>query len=104
MLKIQSKTEIRTPTPPLLAVATSEYSIGTTVKSSHQIRSMKLVELNFLLFFFFTKTSIYISRGVCFFSGVLTMGKKESVVSAMEIDDPKSESSDQILPRFSING
>ncbi|CAE6253981.1 unnamed protein product [Arabidopsis arenosa] len=31
------------------------------------------------------------------------MGKKESEVSAMEIDDPKSESSDQILPRFSIN-
>lgn len=32
------------------------------------------------------------------------MGKKESETSAMEIDDPKSESSDQIPPRFSING
>lgn len=32
------------------------------------------------------------------------MGKKESETSAMEIDDPKSESSDQILPKFSING
>ncbi|KAL1203836.1 hypothetical protein V5N11_011686 [Cardamine amara subsp. amara] len=31
------------------------------------------------------------------------MGKKESEMSAMEIDDPKSENSDQILPRFSIN-
>ncbi|EOA13099.1 hypothetical protein CARUB_v10026106mg [Capsella rubella] len=31
------------------------------------------------------------------------MGKKESEVSAMEIDDPKSESSEQILPKFSIN-
>ncbi|AED97544.1 signal recognition particle 68kD protein-like [Arabidopsis thaliana] len=31
------------------------------------------------------------------------MGKKQSEISAMEIDDPKSESSDQILPRFSIN-
>ncbi|XP_010457985.1 PREDICTED: signal recognition particle subunit SRP68 [Camelina sativa] len=31
------------------------------------------------------------------------MGKKESEMSAMEIDDPNSESSDQILPKFSIN-
>ena len=32
------------------------------------------------------------------------MGKKENDMSAMEIDDPKSDGSDQILPRFSMNG
>ncbi|KAG2284361.1 hypothetical protein Bca52824_055581 [Brassica carinata] len=31
------------------------------------------------------------------------MGKKENDMSAMEIDDPKSDGSDQILPRFSMN-
>ncbi|CAN8264722.1 unnamed protein product [Cochlearia groenlandica] len=31
------------------------------------------------------------------------MGKKESEVSTMEIDDPKSDNSEQILPRFSMN-
>ena len=32
------------------------------------------------------------------------MGKKENEMSAMEIDDPKLDGSDQILPRFSMNG
>ncbi|CAF1921440.1 unnamed protein product [Brassica napus] len=31
------------------------------------------------------------------------MGKKENEMSAMEIDDPKLDGSDQILPRFSMN-